>query len=161
MIIAATGHRPDKLGGYSDPILRNLTEDAAAYLEEQKPTMAISGMAQGWDMAWAIAALGLKIPLLCALPFEGQFSKWPQEAQVRWNNIIHHANNVVFVHKGEYAAWKMLARNKWMVDHCDKVCALWDGSSGGTANCVDYARKKNKPIDNIWNDYIAVRGIVA
>lgn len=157
MIIAATGHRPNKLGGYSQPVLDKLISGAIRYLEEQKPEMAITGMAQGWDTAWAIAALGLKIPLLCALPFEGQFSKWPIESQLLWSEIVGKANNVVFVYKGEYAPWKLLARNKWMVDHCDKVCALWDGSSGGTAHCVAYAQKKNKPIDNVWNDFAAVR----
>lgn len=157
MIIAATGHRPNKLGGYGQPVLDKLIGGAIRYLEEQKPEMAITGMAQGWDTAWAIAALGLKIPLFCALPFEGQFSKWPMESQLLWSEIVGKANNVVFVYKGEYAPWKLLARNKWMVDHCDKVCALWDGSSGGTAHCVDYARKKNKPIDNVWNDFAAVR----
>lgn len=157
MIIAATGHRPNKLGGYGQPVLDKLIGSAIRYLGEQKPEMAITGMAQGWDTAWAIAALGLKIPLLCAIPFEGQFSKWPIESQLLWSEIIGKANNVVFVYKGEYAAWKLLARNKWMVDHCDKICALWDGSSGGTAHCVAYARKKNKPIDNVWDDFAAVR----
>lgn len=157
MIIAATGHRPDKLGGYSKAVLQHLIGGAIGYLEEQKPTMVISGMAQGWDTAWALAALDLKIPLLCALPFEGQFSKWPIESQLLWADIVKRANNVVFVYKGEYATWKFLARNKWMVDHCDKICALWNGSAGGTAHCVAYAKKKNKLVDNIWDDFTAVR----
>lgn len=154
MIIAATGHRPNKLGGYSATVLKQLVRGAVGYLEHQKPEMAISGMAQGWDTAWAIAALGLKIPLLCALPFEGQFSKWPMESQLLWSEIVGKATSVVFVHKGEYATWKLLARNKWMIDHCDKVCALWNGSDGGTSHCVAYAKKKNKPIDNVWNDLV-------
>lgn len=157
MIIAVTGHRPDKLGGYSPVILNRLIEGAIRYLEEKKPDTTISGMAQGWDTAWALASLELKIPLVCALPFEGQFIKWPLESQARWGDIVGRASKVIFVYKGEYAAWKLLARNKWMVDHCDKVCALWDGSSGGTAHCVAYAQKKNKPIDNVWDDFAAVR----
>lgn len=37
-------------------------------------------------------------------------------------------------------------RNQWMVDRADAVLAVWDGSPGGTANCVNYARKVGKPI---------------
>ena len=65
---------------------------------------------------------------ICALPFEGQFSKWPPESQYWWGEIVKRATKVHFVYKGEYAAWKLLARNKWMVDNSDKVCALWNGS---------------------------------
>jgi hypothetical protein len=28
-----------------------------------------------------------------------------------------------------------------MVDHAELLIAVWDGTSGGTANCVKYARK--------------------
>ena len=48
--------------------------------------------------------------------------------------------------RGGYAGWKMNYRNTWMVDRADAVLAVWDGSSGGTANCVNYARTINKPI---------------
>jgi uncharacterized phage-like protein YoqJ len=40
----------------------------------------------------------------------------------------------------------MQDRNIWMVDHCDALIAVWDGTSGGTANCVRYAQKVGKPI---------------
>ena len=33
-----------------------------------------------------------------------------------------------------------------MVDNADKVIAVWDGSKGGTYNCVKYAEKQNKEI---------------
>ena len=33
-----------------------------------------------------------------------------------------------------------------MVDLADKVIAVWDGSKGGTGNCVRYAGKRGKEI---------------
>ena len=36
-----------------------------------------------------------------------------------------------------------------MVDHSDRVLAVWDGSSGGTKNCIDYAKEKMVPVDFI------------
>ncbi|MEG3958811.1 hypothetical protein [Microcoleus sp. herbarium2] len=40
-----------------------------------EPTHVISDMALGWDMAVAIAMLKLNIPLIFAVPFEGQNQK--------------------------------------------------------------------------------------
>jgi len=47
----------------------------------------------------------------------------------------------------------MQTRNIWMVDNCDLVLALWDGSDGGTGNCIKYANKIGKPIVNLWDKY--------
>lgn len=158
MIIAATGHRPDKLGGYNRATGDRLLLGARIYLEEAKPDAVISGMAQGWDTAWALAALELGIPLIAAIPHDAQFAIWPIEAQQRWSDIVARCSQVVHVTRGDFAGWKMMHRNKWMVDNSDRLCALWNGDiSGGTFNCVQYARKKKKPIDNLWDDFKAVR----
>jgi uncharacterized phage-like protein YoqJ len=47
----------------------------------------------------------------------------------------------------------MQLRNIWMVDHADEVWAFWDGSKGGTANCVKYAERVNKPVRNLFTEY--------
>lgn len=157
MIYAATGHRPDKLGGYDSLVDARLRNLALAFLREQEdgvPAMVISGMAQGWDMAWAEAALALGIPLIAAVPFDGQESRWPEPAQKRWRGILDQANNVEVISYGEYAAWKMQVRNRWMVNRCDVLVALWNGAAGGgTANCVEYAQQQRKPIVNLWERF--------
>ncbi len=33
-----------------------------------------------------------------------------------------------------------------MVNNCDMLIAVWDGSDGGTANCVKYAQSKGVDI---------------
>lgn len=155
-VIAATGHRPNKVGGYGVEAQGRLVSIARGYLQREKPDRVISGMAQGWDTAWALAALNLDIPLTAAVPFEDQTFVWPAEAQRRWRRILDRAQRVVVVSPGPYAAWKMQRRNEWMVDNCDQVCALWDGSNcgSGTANCVKYAKSIGRPVENIWYDYI-------
>ena len=75
MIIAATGHRPDKLGGYGSIVADRLFHLAYETLEELAPTLVISGMALGWDMAVAEAAFCLDIPFHAYRPFEGQESQ--------------------------------------------------------------------------------------
>ena len=55
-----------------------------------------------------------------------------------------------------YAAWKMQKRNEWMADKATRIVALWDGSPGGTANCIAYASKIGRPIDNLWTLWTTV-----
>ena len=150
MLIAATGHRPNKIGGYSPAAYRKLVALAEAYLRLAKPSGIISGMALGWDQAWADAGLNIGIPVHAAVPFAGQESRWPLESQKNFKRIVDQCKTVTIVCKGAYSAAKMQTRNEWMVDKADRVCALWDGSSGGTGNCVRYAESVDKQIDNVW-----------
>lgn len=156
-IVAATGHRPDKLGGYSDAVLDRLTDLACVYLGRFDPPLdrVISGMAQGWDTAVALAAIQCAVPLICAEPFLGQQEVWPLAAKQRYSFIESKAHTVYVVCEGGYAAWKMQKRNEWMVDHSSRVVALWNGTAGGTANCVAYAKKQQRPIDNLWEQWSA------
>ena len=43
----------------------------------------------------------------------------------------------------------MQKRNEYMVDLADRVIVVWDGSKGGTANCVKYAENVGKKIIRI------------
>ncbi len=40
----------------------------------------------------------------------------------------------------------MQVRNEYMVDRADLVLALWNGTPGGTGNCVRYARTRGVPV---------------
>lgn len=153
MIVAGTGHRPDKLGGYGLEARQRLVRLADKYLSVVRPDKVISGMALGWDSALAAAALQLDIPLVAAVPFRGQESRWPKESQREYNWMLKDASEIVYVCEDGYAPWKMQVRNEWMVDNCDTVVALWNGTDGGTANCIRYAEKKSKPIVNLWSEY--------
>lgn len=153
MIIAATGHRPDKLGGYSPKIANELRLLAHKYLVTVRPAFVISGMALGWDQAVAVAALLAQIPLIAAVPFRGQESKWPAASQQVYRELLAASARVIEVCEPGYAVWKMQKRNEWMVDHADHMLALWDGSPGGTANCMSYALQKQKSTDNLWDEY--------
>jgi uncharacterized phage-like protein YoqJ len=157
LIIAATGHRPDKLGGYSEATNERLRLTAMAFLKNTKGVKAgISGMAQGWDLAWAEVLLKQGIPLIAAVPFEGQHTVWPAPAQERYRSILARAAEVKIVNPGVYASWKMQARNKWMVDQSDHLVALWDGSKGGTCNCVSYAVARKRPMTNVWDRFLSL-----
>lgn len=143
MILFGTGHRPDKLGGWDE---RNsslaLAVKAAVEkkLLELHPELVISGMALGFDMWLAEACIKLSIPFDAYVPFEGQDSVWPMFSRTRYKSILYEARRTVVVSSGGYAAWKMQTRNQRMVDDADQGLACYDGTKGGTRNCVTYAQ---------------------
>ncbi len=45
------------------------------------------------------------------------------------------------------------AASRYLVDHCDVLIAVWDGStSSGTADAVAYARDRDRQIIVVWPD---------
>lgn len=156
--IAFTGHRPNKLGGYDDNspkrlALRQQIEEtlqrAVVKYGTTHQIIVISGGALGVDQDAARVAYKMNIPFVVAQPCKNHESKWPKESQIKYNKMLELAAQVVLVSNGTYpelGAKCMQDRNIWMVDHCDALIAVWDGTSGGTANCVQYAQKVGKPI---------------
>lgn len=157
--IAFTGHRPhklpDKATGY-DPTnptrvavraaIREALQRAIDKYGKTHEIVAITGGALGVDQDAASIAHKLGLPFIVAAPCQGQDSKWPAASKARYKTMLGFAAEVVVIHDGPYNNTCMQDRNEWMVDHCDALIAVWDGSSGGTANCVKYAKKKKKPI---------------
>ena len=140
--IAFTGHRPQKL---KNPT--SVKEQIVRTLELEKQThqhlLVISGGALGVDQYAAEAANELGIPYVLILPFSPttMCAKWPANSYNHLQELIQAAvKTYIIQHEFSFSGYQ--ARNEAMVDHCDKLCAVWDGSSGGTANCVHYAKGK-------------------
>lgn len=155
MIVAGTGHRSKKLLSYTKNLDSVLLKLALDYFNEQKEiTRIISGMALGWDQAIAKAGIEIGIPVIGAVPFTGQESVWPDFCKKDYYRILDHCQEVIIISEGSYSSAKYQIRNEWMVDHCNFVLALWDGSGGGTGNCIDYCKKVRIPYINMWDDFI-------
>lgn len=154
---AVTGHRPPKLGGYSPRAHQRLRAFATTVLQDvalKVPQFTvITGMALGWDQAVAQACVDIGIPFIAAVPFTEQASRWPAESQDRYEILLNQAHSIHVV-APTYSAVAMQQRNQWMVDHSDKLWALWDGSDGGTGNCVTYARSISHPMHNLWSRWV-------
>lgn len=166
MRVSATGHRPDKLGGWDNygDCLPHLTRFAKFMMlkldAKQEIKAAISGLALGWDTAWALAALELRIPLIAAIPFDGQHSRWRREQQELYDKIVGKAHETVIVtdvttksHRFEIAQ-ALDKRNRWMVDNSELVAGLHNGTKGGTNNCVIYAKFKERRLHNVWDNWV-------
>jgi uncharacterized phage-like protein YoqJ len=153
--VAFTGHRPDKLGGYrrtnfvKASLVVRLKERLQQIRAEHSDLVCISGMALGFDQWAAQACVDLGIPFEAAIPFVGQESRWPADAQADYNVLLAKAARAHVVCGGLYAPEKMQRRNEWMVLHCKHLIAAWNGSSGGTANCVGYAKSIGRSWENL------------
>lgn len=143
MILALTGARPNKLGGYKipNPVFNKLCKTTEKFFLDHKPEKIISGVALGFDSYGAKIAIKLGIPFIAAVPFTGQEKMWPKESQEDYHNLLKKAAEIVIVSEGGYSVEKMQIRNQWMVDNSDRLLGAWDGTPGGTKNCLDYAKK--------------------
>jgi uncharacterized phage-like protein YoqJ len=151
--VAVTGHRPNKLSfcyDHDGKAFGKLVGVATGALEQLRPVEVITGMALGWDQAVAEACIQLRIPFAAYLPFADQDFKWPKKSREYWEGLLAFAARTVIVSAGRYSASKMQIRNERMVDDGDLLLALWNRTPGGTGNCVEYARSKNRLILNVW-----------
>lgn len=150
-IVGITGHRPDKLGGWNpcpewDLVQLNIRNT----LIMLQPWVFLSGMALGVDQWAAEIALQLGIPFVAFVPYPDFGSNWPRKAQVKFKWLLSQAQQVVYVveEKG-YAPWKLHRRNQWLVDQCELLLAVYNGSPGGTQSCLEYAFEKGRTVSYI------------
>lgn len=149
-----TGHRPDKLYGYDMnsegnlKLRKSIRNAIVHHIENFGVDTFISGMALGVDMWAALEVIRLRekyphIKLVAAIPCIRQWSKWNPKDTLLWRQITQKCDFVHMVTNAPYTPSCMQIRNIWMVDHSKYIIAVYDGSeSGGTFNCLKYARKQ-------------------
>lgn len=147
MKIAVTGHRPDKLGGYNAfNSFRLLKEHMKSVIVTHTQPTLISGCALGIDQLWMEAGLELGVDVIAAIPFKGYDLKWPQRSRDTYAKLLARCKETIHVCEPGYSASKLQKRNEWMVDNSDLLIAYWNGTPGGTANCVQYASNKGHAV---------------
>ena len=139
-----TGHRPEKLFLIDSEIIKAL-EKAISKAVADGFTTFISGMARGVDIWAAEIVLKLRkknkqIHLICASPYEGFETRWSADWQKRYRKIMKMADYVKFV-SPSYSPACFQIRNEYMVNHSNRVIAVYNGEAGGTRNTINYANK--------------------
>lgn len=143
--VAITGHRPEDLQNleWVQATLKNV-------LAQVDPDLLYQGMAAGADLMSAQIAYELSIPFIAARPWATHTPRLEDSDLYEW--VLDNALEIVDVNSLRHYAGPFLyhARNEYMVDHADIVIAIWNGGKkGGTAACVRYANRKNKPLIQI------------
>jgi uncharacterized phage-like protein YoqJ len=153
MKIAITGHRPNKLGNdyeLKSPLIQWIKMEILKILDREKPDELITGMALGIDTLFALIGIERGLKITAAIPCDDQERMWPVASKQMYYMILNNPLvTKVVVSPGPYAAWKMQTRNEWMVDYGDKLISVWDGTKGGTFNCITYATMRKKEIIRI------------
>lgn len=144
-IVSISGHRPEKI---DDPtwVKKEIKDVLPTFLLADH---LIQGMAAGVDLWSAVIARQLGIMYTCAKPWAGHKPRKDDEQMYR--EVEKFADRIEIINPSEEfpGNWCYQRRNEWMVDNSDQLLAVWDGSKGGTANCVNYALKKGIPIFRI------------
>lgn len=144
-IVGFTGHRTLK---HPIPIIKAAIKEKLLQVEAD---VVITGMALGFDLLVAEVCIENNIPFVAAIPCRGQTRLWPKQEVEKYRKLIEKAYKYTIVTPGEFQAWKLFERNKWIVNRSNIIIAYWDGvPQGGTHHCYKYAQEKNKPKENMF-----------
>lgn len=107
-----------------------------------------SGMALGVDTWCAEAVLKLKsqrqgIKLIAVIPCPDQDIRWQAAAKQRRRDILEQCDKQITI-SPKYTKDCMHKRDRALVDMCDLLLAVYDGTAGGTKYTVDYAKIKGR-----------------
>lgn len=154
---AFTGHRPQGMPfGFDehDPKCAYLIDQIMAIMTNMiindNVGRFLSGMAIGTDLIAAETTLRLKdvyswIELECVIPCLNQSSKWAEKFRKRYDDVIRSCARTTLI-STEFTKTCMYERNRYLVENCDILLAVWNGKPSGTGKTVDYAVRKGKSI---------------
>ncbi|MDQ2707688.1 MAG: hypothetical protein M3Z25_08665 [Actinomycetota bacterium] len=109
-------------------------------------------LARGADQVFADAVLDLGGALEVIIPAKDYFSNIADPiSRRRCDAYLNAATSTVTLDFDTSGGPAYLAASRYLVDHCDLLLAVWDGSSAsGTADAVDYARKRGRSTVVVW-----------
>jgi uncharacterized phage-like protein YoqJ len=152
-----TGHRIQRLGSKEIDdkkcieIKNWLERTSEKLIIEKGVTRFISGMALGTDQWGALAILNLKkkypnLLLEAAIPSRDFHESWSDKNKKQFMNILKQCDNIKYF-ANKYNLNNIYTRNRYLVDECQVLLAVWDTvPKGGTYRTITYGIKKNKSL---------------
>ncbi len=151
-----TGYRYEKLPfGRRDAcaieLLKSRLREAVLRAYKAGCTHFISGFAQGSDLLFAETVTELRdelkdITLEAALPFENPQLGWCLQDRRQYEALLPCCDSV---HVHSQAHWKgcYFARNDYIVRSSERLIAVYNGRSGGTAYTLARAQREGIPVE--------------
>lgn len=163
MRISFTGHRPDKIAGWSlaqgavEVSLRKLlAQEIRRLANEEGAEEFVSGMAPGIDL-WAAdevlrlrseGAIGSHVRLVLAIPYPAFERSFAATWRPLYNSILAAADEVIYVCHG-YHHGCYQQRNDLLAERADTLLAYYEGTEGGTRYTIRRAEKLGKRVINL------------
>ena len=139
MKVTITGYRPEKIIGHEKEIKDWLTQELEKLTAENGTLDCYCGMIPGVDQMFGFAALAANHRLHCVYPYHKR-----EDAMSR--HLAAQANSVSYICK-EFDSSANMARNKYQIDSCDVLLAVWNEEEAGRAwQMINYARAQGKKI---------------
>lgn len=130
-----------------------LRTEIQTLITQHPATHFVCGMEPGTDLDAAEIVLELKtqypaITLEAAIPYEEQASLWSERERDRYYAILEQCDQETLLQKQQTADCK--ARGiRYLVDACDILIAVWNGTPDRTGETIRYAAKQGKHIIQI------------
>jgi hypothetical protein len=119
--------------------------------------VGLTCLARGADQVFADAVLELGGSLEVVVPASDYFTGISDPvSRKRCDAYLDAANSAVTMPFETSGPAAYLNASQYLIDHCDLLLAVWDGSpatsTGGTADAVAYARERGRSIVVVWPD---------
>lgn len=119
------------------------------------PVEAFSALAAGADQLFADLALRNGIPVTAVIPgMDYERHLGGQEIRAAFRRLLLACADRVDLPVERTREEAYLAAGRWIVDHTDRLVAVWDGEParglGGTADIVAYASRVGVPVKVLW-----------
>ena len=152
-----TGYRPKKLnaclsGEFNILQLQELLKKQMQKMLDNGVSDFQCGMAIGSDLMFAQIAVALKerypglVKFSAAVPCLDHDKNWGEQDRSLCRELLGKADSVVYVSESRYYDGCMAKRNRYLVDTCDELLAIYDGQRGGTMQTINYAKKLGRKV---------------
>lgn len=140
-----TGHQPEKLEMKEEQIRPILMREIRWAVEDGYRTF-ITGMSPGVDIWAAGIIVEIKefrndIHLIAAVPYPGYGKTRDYRRNLQYKRVIERADYIKEICPVKQDNCFLL-RDRWMIDHSNRIIALYNGTPDGTRQAMEYAEKK-------------------